>query len=94
MFKNPDGKWSAVSARIRTLYDSVLKETVPHKLKASTQLKVSSGADDPSIETVNALADIENASVTVQRRSASVEQEKSPSLLPGPSGTTNSKNKS
>ena len=38
IFGENGGKWTAVSAKIRNLYDSVLKESVPQNLKASSQL--------------------------------------------------------
>jgi hypothetical protein len=37
IFGETGGKWTAVSAKIRSLYDSVLKESVPQNLKASSQ---------------------------------------------------------
>ena len=50
-FRKTGGKWSAVSTTIRNLYDSVLKESVPHTLRASTKLNSPRDAEETPIET-------------------------------------------
>ena len=49
MFKHTDGKWTAVSVKIRNLYDSVLKENIPQHLKESSQFNPKGSVEAASL---------------------------------------------
>ena len=48
--KKTDAKLTAVSTKIRNLYDSVLKENVPQTLRQSSQFNTARGAEKASTE--------------------------------------------
>jgi hypothetical protein len=69
IFKNANGKWTSVSAKIRNLYDSVLKEKIPRHLKESSRMNTAKRDEASSLETEN------TTDVTEPNRTATTETE-------------------
>jgi hypothetical protein len=53
IFKETGDKWTAVSEKIRNLYDAVLKENVPQNLRESSRFNIARSAEAVSIQLEN-----------------------------------------